>query len=445
MFKKTILCIAVCMLAAAMVFAGGNQEQEQSSADSGADYSDNPWTDGQDLSGTTVNVFGAFVDEDARRFNSSIAVFEEATGIDIVYEGSGDFETLVTIRAEGGDPPDIAAFPQPGLAADLVRGGYIEDIEAWFGSSYLSQQYNDAWLELSDIGGIQAGIWYRASIKSLVWYNKLVFEQENYRIPQTWSELIALSDEMVADGYTPWAIGIESSGATGWVATDWLEDIMLRIHPPGVYDAWVAGELKFDSPEFREALDYMSRIWFNSDYVLGGREGIVLTPFGDAVAPIAADPPAALMHRQANFIMGFMPQKGAEVGPTLGFFYFPPIDPAQGKPVLGAGDLFSAMQDRPEVRAAMKFLSQGISTKEWLAAGGFVSPHKDTLLDWYPTDVDRGIAEILQQATTFRFDASDLMPGAVGAGTFWTGITDYVNDPNADVTAILRGIDRSWP
>jgi len=250
---------------------------------------------------------------------------------------------------------------------------------------------------------------------------------------------------MVADGYTPWAIGIESSGATGWVATDWLEDIMLRIHPPEVYDAWVAGEVKFDSPEFREALDYLAEIWFNEDYVLGGREGIVLTPFGDAVTPIAVDPPAALMHRQANFIMGFMPEGGAEVGPTLGFFYLPPIDSAMGRPVLGAGDLLGPMQDRPEVRAVMRYLATGLSTKAWLEQGGFVSPHNDTPLDWYPTDVDRGIAEILAAATTFRFDASDLMPGAVGAGTFWTGMTDYVNDENANLDRILQSIDSSYP
>ena len=59
--------------------------------------------------------------------------------------------------------------------------------------------------------------------------------------------------------------------------------------------------------------------------------------------------------------------------------------------------------------------------------------------------MDRGIAEILAAATTFRFDASDLMPGAVGAGTFWTGMTDLANDPNADIDAILDSIDASFP
>ncbi len=392
-----------------------------------------------------VRILGAFVDNDADRFEESLVPFEEESGREVQYEGSGDFETLITVRAEGGSPPDVAAFPQPGLAADLVRGGYIFDLEEWLGRDYLEEQYNDAWLDLAEIEGIQAGVWYRASVKSLVWYNTGLFESEGYDIPETWDELLALSDQMVADGHTPWSIGIESAGATGWVATDWVEDIMLRIHPPEVYDEWVVGDLPFNSPEVREALEYMGEIWFNEDYVLGGREGIVLTPFGDAITPVLVDPPAAGLHRQASFITGFMPEGGSEVGDTVDFFYLPPIDSAQGRPVLGAGDLLSAMRDRPVVRELMAFLSTGESTRSWLEQGGFVSPHNDTPLDWYPTATDRGIAEILQNATTFRFDASDLMPGAVGAGSFWTGMTDYVNRPDADLDAILDSIDESWP
>ncbi|MFW5686003.1 MAG: ABC transporter substrate-binding protein [Spirochaetota bacterium] len=443
--KKVLLTLAALLLVLPFAFAGGQGEGDDGDAMADVDYTDNPYTDGQDLSGTTVNILGAFVDEDARRFNASMAAFEEATGIDIVYEGSGDFETLITVRAEGGSPPDIAAFPQPGLAADLVQGDYIFDMADWLGMDYLEEQYNQAWLDLAELGGIQAGVWYRASVKSLVWYNTGVFEAEGYEIPETWAELLALSDQMVDDGYTPWSIGIESSGATGWVATDWIEDIMLRIHPPEVYDRWVSGELNFNSPEFKEALSYMAQIWFDEEYVLGGREGIVLTPFGDAITPLLVDPPAAVLHRQASFIPAFMPNGGEEVGDTVDFFYLPPIDPAYGRPVLGAGDLLGALRDRPEVRAAMRYLSTGLSTREWLEAGGFVSPHSDTPLDWYPTVTDRGVAEILQGATTFRFDASDLMPGAVGAGTFWTGMTELVNNPGADLDTVLSRIDDSWP
>ncbi|AFG38602.1 ABC transporter substrate-binding protein [Spirochaeta africana] len=437
--SKCLLVLTAVLLAMPVgLFAAGQQD----AAVADRDFTDNPWTDGQDLSGRRVDVFGAFVDEDARRFRESMRIFEEQTGIRVVYEGSGDFESLITVRVEGGSPPDMGAFPQPGLLGDFVAGGEVIDLNDWFSMDYLQQQYDQSWLDMATMDGIMSGFWHRANVKSLVWYPKGPFEERGYQIPETWDELIALSDQIVADGDVPWSIGIESAGATGWVGTDWIEDILLRTAPVEVYDAWTVGEHPFDSPEVRRAFEIMSDIWFNEDYVLGGTDAILLVPFGDAPNALFEDPPAAWLHRQASFIPAFFPE-GAVVGEDVDFFYLPPIDEEFGSPVLGAGDIYGVFNDRPEVRALARFMTQGISTKAWVEAGGFVSPHADTPLDWYTTEADRRYAEIIRDADTFRFDGSDLMPGPVGAGSFWTEMVNYVN--GKDLNAVLRDIDASWP
>lgn len=424
----------------ALVVAGC--EPADDDAVSATNPTDNPWTEGVDLSGTEVEIFGAFVDVDAGRFEESLQAFAEQTGIEVRYEGSGDFESLITIRAEGGDPPDIAAFPQPGLLYDLADSGHIVDLYDWFDRDYLLQQYAESWLDIAEYDGEMLGAWYRTNVKSLVWYPKPEFDAAGYEIPETWDELIALSDQMVADGTPPWTIGIESAGATGWVATDWVEDILLRTAPPEVYDDWIIGEHPFDSPEVRRAVEVMSEIWMNEDYVLGGSTSILTVPFGDAPSPMFSDPPAAWLHRQASFIPGFFPD-GVVVGEDVDFFYLPPIDEEEGSPVLTAGDVMGAMTDRPEVRAVMRYLTTGQSTRAWLESGGFVSPHEDTPLDWYPTTVDRRYAEILFDADTVRFDASDMMPGSVGTGSFWTGMVNYVSGD--DLGGVLENIDNTWP
>lgn len=392
-----------------------------------------------------VTVFGAFVDVDAERFQASMEAFEEESGIDIQYEGSGDFETLIVARVEAGDPPDIAAFPQPGLMARFVESGDVIDVTTFLDREYLEQQYIDAWLELATIDDTMAGVWYRANVKSLVWYPPDVFADEGYEIPETWDDMLALSDQMVADGYTPWCIGIESSGATGWVATDWIEDVMLRIHPVEVYDQWVTNELAFNSPEVQEAAEVVGEIWFNEDYVLGGRDAILTVPFGDAPGPLFEEPPGCLMHRQANFIPGFFPEDATVAADgDVTYFYLPPIDTdVAPAPVLGAGDIYTMFNDRPEVREVMEFLTTGESTRVWVEAGGFVSPHTDADLEWFPTEAEAGYQEILLSASTFRFDASDLMPGAVGAGSFWTGMVDWVSGD--DIQDVLTDIEDSWP
>ncbi len=395
-----------------------------------------------------VTVFGAFVDEDARRFRESMRPFEERTGISVEYEGSGDFETLILVRVEGANPPDLAAFPQPGLLGDFVKQGHVIDLNDWFDTGYLQQQYDQSWLDMAMMEGpdgeIMSGIWHRANVKSLVWYPIPEFYDAGYTIPETWDEMLALSDQMVADGNVPWCIGIESAGATGWVATDWMEDIMLRTQPVEKYDMWTTGELPFDSPEVKKAAEIMGEIWFNDDYVFGGVPSILTTPFGDAPTPMFDSPPNCFMHRQASFIPAFFPDN-VEVGRDVDYFYLPPIDPAFGRPVLGAGDIYGVFNDRPEVREFAEYLTTGESTEFWVKAGGFVSPHNDAPLDWYPTDADRGYAEILQQATTFRFDGSDLMPGAVGAGSFWTGMVDFVSARGENIDSVMRSIDAAWP
>ncbi|MBM4428099.1 MAG: carbohydrate ABC transporter substrate-binding protein [Chloroflexi bacterium] len=397
--------------------------------------------------GTVVTMAGPFTDADAVIFENSIKEFEEATGIDIQYEGSKEFEASITIRLDGGDAPDIVDFPQPGLLATAVKKGQAVDLNTVINPDWLAQNYNQAWLEMGTMEGpngpITAGIWARANGNSFVFYPKAEFEAAGYEVPETWDELMALTEQIAADGDTPWCIGIESGAATGWTMTDWLEDVMLRTTSLENYDRWVAGELGFDSPEVRTALKYVTDIWFNDAYVYGGRAAIPTTFFGDAPAPMFNAPPQCWLHRQGNFITSFFPE-GKTAGVDYDFFYLPPIDPAYGKPVLGAGDIYAMFNDRPEVRAVMQYFSTGESLKGWIEAGGAISPHNDSNLDWYADPVTRGMAEILLNATAFRFDASDLMPGAVGAGTFWKYMTDYVSGSIDEDTA-LQQIDASWP
>jgi len=101
--------------------------------------------------------------------------------------------------------------------------------------------------------------------------------------------------------------------------------------------------------------------------------------------------------------------------------------------------------DRPEVREVMKFMATGYSMKEEASAGVAVAPHLDADPSWYPTDTARGFAQIIQEATTFRFDGSDLMPGAVGAGSFWKGIVEWVSAEGGNTDDVLKTIDSSWP
>ncbi len=397
--------------------------------------------------GTVVTMAGPFTDNDAVKFDESIKSFEEKTGIDIQYEGSKEFEASISIRIDGGNPPDIVDFPQPGLLASFVKKGKVIDVSSFMDMDALKKNYNQSWLDMATMEGpdgkIMAGVWGRANGKSLVWYPKKAFDEAGYKVPTTWDELIALSDQIKADGDTPWCIGIESGAATGWPMTDWIEEMMLRTGSLENYDKWVAGELKFDSPEVRKAVAAVEQIWFTEGYAYGGRQAIATTFFGDAPKPMFDNPAKCWLHKQGNFITSFFPE-GLKAGEDYSFFYLPGIDPAYGNPVLVAGDIYAMFNDRPEVKAVMEYFSKGESVKGWVEAGGAISPHLDSSLDWYTNEIDRGVAEIILNASSLRFDGSDLMPGAVGAGSFWKSMTSYVSG-SIDLDTALKEIDASWP
>ncbi len=401
-----------------------------------------------ELAGTVVSMNGPFVDEDEAKFNASIAEFEAWTGIDIQYTGSKEFEAAIRASVEGGAAPDIVDFPQPGLLKSFVDGGYVVDVSTFLDPEWLSSNYLQSWLDMGQINGITAGVWSRFNGKSLVWYSIPAFEAAGYTIPTTWDELIALSDQIVADGSSPWCVGIESGAATGWPATDWMEEVMLRTTSLENYDAWsfpadASTRLPFTDPTVVNAAETLASIWFTENYVNGGREAIAGTSFGDAPTAMFDEVPGCYMHKQGNFITSFFPV-GLVAGTDYGVFYLPPIDEAYGRPFLVAGDIYAMFNDRPEVRATLDYFSRGESVKGWLAAGGALSPHLDAQLDWYGTELDRSLAELVAGATSVRFDGSDLMPGVVGAGSFWKGMTDWVSG-TVDLETALTEIDAAWP
>jgi alpha-glucoside transport system substrate-binding protein len=236
--------------------------------------------------------------------------------------------------------------------------------------------------------------------------------------------------------------GLGSGGATGWPATDWVEDIMLRLHEPSVYDQWTTNEIPFNDPRVVEALDLFASIATNDKYVDGGAAAVAATDFRDSPKGLFEIPPKCYMHRQASFITSFFPD-GTELGTDADFFYFPAYAGKDlGKPVLGAGTLAMITRDSDAARAFIEFLKLPLAHELWMAQSGFVTPHLGVNVEAYGNDELRRQGEILTEATTFRFDGSDLMPGRIGAGSFWTGMVELVGGKPAEQVA--TEVQQSW-
>lgn len=401
-----------------------------------------------DLSGEVVNISGPWLTGDEDNFERVTKFFADATGATVNYAGSDSFEQQIVIDIKAGSPPNLAAFPQPGLAANMAsQGGLVplgSDVADWVRENYAA---GPSWVDLGTYkdkdGNDQFyGFFFNVNVKSLVWYVPENFEDAGYEVPTSMEDLIALSEQIVADGGTPWCIGLGSGDATGWPATDWVEDLMLRTQAPDVYDQWVTNEIPFNDARVVNAIDTFGIFAKNEKFVSGGSASVGSTDFRDSPKGLFGVPPKCYMHRQASFIPAFFPE-GIVVGEDADFFYFPSYDGKDlGNPVLGGGTLFAMTADSKGTREFVKFLQHPKSHEIWMASGDFLTPHKGVNLDEYETPTLRKQGEILQNATTFRFDGSDLMPGAIGAGAFWTAMVDFVSGQSAQEVA--DAVQKSW-
>ncbi|WOI57256.1 ABC transporter substrate-binding protein [Palleronia sp. LCG004] len=396
--------------------------------------------------GESISITGPWTGRDAELVESVIAYFEDATGATVNYSGSDSFEQDIVISTEANSAPNIAVFPQPGLLSDLVRRGAVEALDPsvgeWIGENYAAGQ---SWVDLATFDGPDGNpqlyaFPYKIDVKSLVWYVPEQFEEAGYEIPESYEALKELTQQMADDGVTPWCIGLGSGAATGWPATDWVEDMMLRVATPEQYDQWVTNELPFNDPVVVEAIDEYG--WFLQDgYVNGGRDAAATTDFRDAPNGLFGFPPECYMHKAATFIPTFFPE-GTVVGEDVDFFYFPAPEGAD-RPVLGGGTMFAITNDSETTRGFIDFLQTPLAHEIWAAQGGLLTPHTGISPDVFPTDSQRALNDILLNADIFRFDGSDLMPGEIGAGAFWSEMVEFTTG-SKDAQAAADAIQNRW-
>jgi len=402
-----------------------------------------------DLKGETLTIFGPWRGEDEALVRSVLDYFTDATGVDLKYSSSENYEQQIVIDTQAGSPPNIAILPQPGLIQDLASKGFLtplgNETASWIKENYAAGQ---SWADLGTYKDKDGkpdffAFPYKADVKGLVWYSPDNFEEAGYKVPKTQEELAELEQKIVADGHKPWCIGLGSGGATGWPATDWVEDIMLRTQPADVYDKWTTNEIPFTDPRVVNALEIFGKIATDDKMVDGGAAAVAATDFRDSPKGLFAVPPKCYLHHQASFIPSFFPE-GTKLGQDADFFYYPAYasKPELGTPVEGAGTLVMITKDSKAARAFIEFLKMPLAHELWMAQGSFVTPFKAVNADAYASDALKKQGEILATASTFRFDGSDLMPGKIGAGSFWTGMVDLVGGkPAADVAA---DIQKSW-
>jgi alpha-glucoside transport system substrate-binding protein len=414
----------------------------------------------QPFKGKKVDIQVQWTGGELANFQASIADFATATGMTIQVDSvPSSHETVLKSRIEGGSPPDVAQLAQPTPVLAYAKEGKVIDLASFMDTTKLQSEF-PATIGLVSTGSQIWAVPYKADSKSNVWYPVKAFAAKGYQVPKTWDDLIALSDKIVADGSNPWCISAGGPGdATGWQITDWVEEVVLKTKGLQYYNDWINHKVTFEDPGIKSAFDdYVGKIFFTPNYVYGGPQAIINTDQKTTMDPMfnndLQDPQCWMQKIATWYGPDFFPDQRQSGQPSkytigadgdIGLFAFPTIDPSQNN-AEGSADSLMLLNDKPEARAFIEFLATPQGMQNWILAGSGISPNNTTPAAWYAGSYKLQVAaDIVANAAGIGFDASDLMPGAVGSGSFWTQSVDWVNNNGTNTDAVLKAIDDSWP
>ena len=374
-----------------------------------------------------ITIIGKWTGGEQKSFMAVIDGFNKKfPDVEVKYTPGGDnTPQLVSTAVAGGNPPDVAILPQPGLMRDLAKRGAAKPIT--FVKPTLLKNEAPVWVALGSVNGKLYGLFFKAANKSTVWYNTKLFKDAGGKPATTWAAFLKLARTVKSSGAKAYAL----AGADGWTLTDLFENIYLRQAGPAKYDKLTTHKIKWTDPSVKAALRTMAQVLGDTGNIPGGKSGALQTDFPTSVTQVLTDKPKAAMNIEGDFVPNDVK---ADVKPITDYnvFPFPSIRGATRSSIMGGGDTVIMLKDNPGARALIAYLSTAEAATIWANRGGFSSPNRKVKPSAYKDALNRKNAIALARAKIFRFDMSDLQPAAFGATSGqgeWKLFQDFLSNP----------------
>jgi hypothetical protein len=414
------LVLALGLSVAAAGCGGGDDESSGGSTGGSTDTA----AAAEDVSGN-VSVLALWTAGEQKSFQAVLDGFNEKyPNVKVSYKSAEDVRPVLATAIEGGNPPDIAALPNPGLMRDFVSGGNLKDIE--FARKTVEDNFAESWVDLASVDNKLYGVFFKGANKSTVWYNVHAYEDAGIEPAEDWDAFLQNAETLKQSGVPAWSIG----GADGWVLTDWFEQIYIRLAGPEKYDQLTNHEIPWTDPSVKETLTELQKVFGDTDNIAGGTNGALQANFPESVTNVFSDPPKAATVYEGDFVAGVITDETTAKPQTdFNVFDFPSVNGSEPA-VVGGGDMIVMFKDNPAAQALVEYLATAEAAEIWAKLGGFSSPNKNVDPSVYPDEILRKTASALAEAETFRFDLSDLTPSAFGGVQMFTILQDFLKNPD---------------
>jgi len=377
-------------------------------------------------------------------FEEELKIISEQLGITIAYQVVSDPETYIIENTS--NPSSIAILPNPQGVVNLAQRKLLYNLDDINVDETRIQDLYTKHLTsiVSYEEKIYAG-WTRLFPNSLIWYDISKLNETNVQF-ESFESLLEQTKQIADEGSSPWCANSESSSSTGWIQTNWLEDILLTKYGPEVYDQWSRLEIRASNIKIYSSLKIIGELIFYENHIYNGTQSIRNNEFRNLPQIMLNDSTSCFLSWSGHYFKYYIPENyeylkdyGVVAVPTINF----------QNSVVGIGDnIVLTKNDDLSKEVMSKILSKNFG-ETWSSHSDseFISANKyfdENTITNQLTKHEFQIVHSAMNIDNFRYDASELMARPVGANDLWVFFINYLDQGEGQLVKLLNDLDKNF-
>jgi len=384
-----------------------------------------------------------FYDQDY--FIEELNIIADDLGIKIKYNAVSDPETFII--NDPNNSSSIAIIPNPQGVTNLAERNLLYSLNSLvIDDSLIENVYPKHLIDIVSVDQEIFAGWTRLFPNSLIWYDiSKIKKYENIKF-ENFNNLILETKKIADNGESPWCANSESSASTGWIQTNWLEDVILSKYGPEIYDRWSKLEIKASNVKIYNSMKVVGDFIFYQNLIQGGDRGIIDKEFRNLPEVLLNDENSCFLTWSGHYFRYYI-DEDYKYGVDFGVSNFPPIN--YKNTIVGIGDSVVLLKnDNISQTIISKMLSSDFG-KKWASYENteYISANKNFNDKNINNELTKYEFEVVHKALNddlFRYDASEIMPRPIGSNLLWKFFREFRGLGPDSLVKLLNELDREF-
>jgi len=365
---------------------------------------------------------------DLEYFEEELKNIEDSTGLKIKYEIHSDIETHVIENQNSAI--DIAIIPNPQGAVNLGERDIVKSIGSILTEEKMNNYYSTHLQEITTSKNTNKnyGAFFRLFPNTMIWYSVEKFEAIGSPEFKTYEDILSYTNNYSKDGKSLWCLDIESGASTGWIATNWLEDLILSEYGVEIYDEWTNQNILSSSDEILNSINSIGKLVFTENAIYGTNKRIVRKEFRNNYNNLLNENVDCVFSWGGHYASFYMPQD-KKFGKDYDFFKFPSTNNMNS--MVGIGDVITVLNYSNATQEVFNAIIDESFGQNWMNKpdASYIPANKlnQNLISNLLTEKEAKLIKQSLNENTFRYDASELMERKIGADALWVALTNYID------------------